>query len=776
MPLVSSSIPNLINGVSQQPAPTRLRTSCEAAENAYMSVVSGLQKRPNATYMSTLGLGNIPTDTAIHVIKKSGSDKYVIVAGNGTIQVFDIETGNGRTVIGDNADGYLTTTKPASSFRFVTIADTTFVLNREITVQGSVTAETGDRLNPYNRVSVFIKRAVASTTYAVYVNNSLAATTGTNANTEAANALEGTAEIAEEMRADCAGRGYSNVGVVGSTLYFDIPVGAVVTVTDQFGGAAMRVIQDKIQEFSDLPPSEREGRLVKVMGDADESGDDYWVYFDGQVWVETHGWDAKYSLNDATMMHTLVDQGDGTFDYGVQTYIDRLVGDDDSNALPSFVNNPINSMFLYKGRMGLLSDENLIMSETNNYENYFRTTVTQLLDTERIDVASTTGRINYLQHAVAFGDNLVLFSDKQQFKVTQGDTITPQTVGLQPTTAFDSSIDVQPVSSGPNVFFAVDGPTWASMRELYIDSDNDQFNASLTTVQVPKYIPTGITGLTVSTFEDIMVALSKNDLSTLYIYKWFVDGNQKVQSAWSKWTFDDIEIIGIRFVDQDLIMVYKMGGDVHVSRVRVEETVSVQSDSPLLIDHKLTRSLTTTVYDAITDTTTITVPYSYANTLEFWRQSNPYGDNLVATKVNNSTYTVSGDETLTDWAVGVPYTFSFEVSQQYIRGEAGGGEVAIQDGRVQLRYMSVLYQNSSYFVVEVKPTNRNQNYYVFTGRIFASSSNILDTMPFDTGEFRFPVMSKNTEVVIKLTSDKPFPCAFGSIEWDAMYYPRTKRI
>ena len=65
MPLVSSSIPNLINGVSQQPAPTRLRTACENAENAYMSVVSGLQKRPNATYMSTLNLGNISTDTAI---------------------------------------------------------------------------------------------------------------------------------------------------------------------------------------------------------------------------------------------------------------------------------------------------------------------------------------------------------------------------------------------------------------------------------------------------------------------------------------------------------------------------------------------------------------------------------------------------------------------------------------------------------------------------------------------------------------------------------------
>jgi hypothetical protein len=148
----------------------------------------------------------------------------------------------------------------------------------------------------------------------------------------------------------------------------------------------------------------------------------------------------------------------------------------------------------------------------------------------------------------------------------------------------------------------------------------------------------------------------------------------------------------------------------------------------------------------------------------------------VASKTSDTVYELTGNHTATDWAGGVPYLFNFEVSHQFVRGEAGGGEVSIQDGRVQLRYMSVLYQNSSYFVVTVKPTNRNENKYVFTGRIFASANNLLDTMPFDTGEFRFPVMSKNTDVVIKLTSDKPFPCAFGSIEWDAMYYPRTKRI
>lgn len=46
MPLVASTIPNLVSGVSQQPSPSRLRTSGERMENAFPSIVAGLMKRP----------------------------------------------------------------------------------------------------------------------------------------------------------------------------------------------------------------------------------------------------------------------------------------------------------------------------------------------------------------------------------------------------------------------------------------------------------------------------------------------------------------------------------------------------------------------------------------------------------------------------------------------------------------------------------------------------------------------------------------------------------
>ena len=44
MPLINHAIPNLINGVSQQPETLRLSSQAEAQENGMSSVVEGLKK------------------------------------------------------------------------------------------------------------------------------------------------------------------------------------------------------------------------------------------------------------------------------------------------------------------------------------------------------------------------------------------------------------------------------------------------------------------------------------------------------------------------------------------------------------------------------------------------------------------------------------------------------------------------------------------------------------------------------------------------------------
>ena len=51
MGLVSKSIPNFINGVSQQPPSLRLESQGEVQENGLSDVVDGLKKRPPSKFV-----------------------------------------------------------------------------------------------------------------------------------------------------------------------------------------------------------------------------------------------------------------------------------------------------------------------------------------------------------------------------------------------------------------------------------------------------------------------------------------------------------------------------------------------------------------------------------------------------------------------------------------------------------------------------------------------------------------------------------------------------
>ena len=772
MPLVSTTVSNLVSGVSQQPAPQRLRTSGQEMKNAYPSVVAGLQKRPPTQFVSQLNT-NITDDdtTAIHVINRDFNERYIVVGGSGDVEVFDTD-GVKKTVNYPDGKSYLPTSDMWTKLRFATVADTTFILNTEKIIQTVPLPET--RSDPSATASVFIKRAVASTTYAVYINNVLAATTATNDNTTAGTALEGTSDIAEELKADAISRGYSDAETFGPTLTFSVPAGAKIRVLDQFGGAAMEAFTDRIQSFDKLPPAEKQGRIVQIKGNLNDATEDYWVEFDNNVWEETVGYNAGEGFNASTMPHVLVREADGTFTFKEHTWGERTVGDGDTNPAPSFVDKSINSLFLFKGRMGFLSEENLIMSAVGELESLYRSTVVQVFASDRIDVASITGRVNNLYHAAVFSDTLVLFSDSQQFKLVSENVLSPLTVGIVPSTKFACSPYTAPVASGPIVFFVTDGSTNSTVRELYIDEELKTVDADEITIQIPSYIPNQVRTQAVSTYDDVMVQLSALEPSKLYVYKWYTSGGEKVQTAWSHWDFgEDVTIMGCQFLEDFLYIVYKTGGQVYLDKMFLD----TKPVDKALLDHRVDETAITVTYNATDNRTELVLPYATPANLEFFKMENPKGQKMSVTKISDNTYHLP-EVDATSWSInaGVPYTFEYEFSPQYIREDTPTGEAAIQEGRVQLRYMSLIYMDSAYFKIQVTPKNNDTFEHLFNARILADEDNVAGVMPRDTGEYKFPVFAQNDKVKIKIVNDSAFPCAFGSMEWSGMYVGKSQRL
>ena len=129
MPLISESIPNLINGVSQQPPSLRLKTQAELQENGLSTVVEGLRKRPSSEFVAEIMDAADAEGAFIHTVRRDESEFYImIISTNGVVRVFD-QYGVQRTVA--NSTTYLNgMTDAQRQLTATSIADYTFVVNK----------------------------------------------------------------------------------------------------------------------------------------------------------------------------------------------------------------------------------------------------------------------------------------------------------------------------------------------------------------------------------------------------------------------------------------------------------------------------------------------------------------------------------------------------------------------------------------------------------------------------------------------------------------------
>jgi hypothetical protein len=790
--LISTTIPNLVNGVSQQPYNLRLASQAEEQINGYSSVVEGLKKRPPSRFISKIS--NTPFGKAmIHTINRDLQERYIVVITNGNLRVFRLD-GSEVTVNFPNGKGYLSAADPSTSFSAVTVADYTFILNRTVEVKAlPATIPTSTPMG-----MAWIRQGGYGITYSITfegITKSHKTPDGSNSNHTEQIATDFIAQkLREAFLADSAFTAIGNVSRTGSTLIFSRKDGAdfSLSISDGIGDTGTKLIKGSIQRFSDLPARAASGIKIEVKGDQSSSFDNYYVRYDtsstgsaaGGVWVETAKEGEQYKLNPATMPHALVREADGTFTFKVLPWEDRKVGDLESCPMPSFVGKKMNDIFFHRNRLGFAADENVIFSRAGDFFNFFRASATQVVDTDPIDVAVSHTKVSIIRHAIPFNETLLLFSDQTQFQLGATDLLTPTTISINQTTEFQASLLAKPVGAGRNVYFAVNRGIYSGVREYYVDGDTKTNDAADVTSHVPHYVPGGITKLAASSNENVLVALSPEKPNEVYIYKYFWEELEKLQSSWSRWVFSpNTKILYVEFIESDLWMLVERNGEVTLESISLE---AGRSDGDIGFEYHLDQRCwdteCTVSYDPGTNTTTIQTPYTVTagEADEFqiiaWEGSpNRKSGEFIQFEFENGKFKVNGN--LPKFIIGRKYEFRYLFSTFVIKEEAvGGGQMTVGEGRIQLRRVALNFSKTGYFKVVVTPFRRDPYEYVFSGRVVGSGNNIIGRASLEEGRFKFPVGARNDAVKIELVSDKPLPCAFMSAEWEALYVIRSRRL
>jgi hypothetical protein len=637
------------------------------------------------------------------------------------------------------------------------------------------------RVNPAGRATVYVTQAIGNINYNVYLNGVLAATFLSNNGSSAALSVQGTDVIAAGLVTS-----FGTVGImppltaitrIGSTICITglADTDRIVTTCTN-GDKALKCYHDEIDAFQNLPPNETVGRIVRIKGSVENNGDDYYVRFtDKNLWQECWGWSQQGRAVRTTMPHTLIKNADGTWTFKPHDWTERKAGDRESNPQPSFVGQKITDIFNYANRLGFLADENIILSEANQFENFYRTTLATLVDSDPIDLAVLNQGVDFLYHAVPFDKDLLLMSDRNQFRLSYQNYLGPKNVNINFTTSFAVSPTVKPQNLAGSIYFVDDKDdySFAKVWEYFPKDNAVGDDADDSTASIPEYIKSGTTFMTSSTRLKCVIVNSVNAPDTLYLYKFFWGQNTKIQNAWGKWTFPGVEkIVWAGFSFNRLYMLVKRASGLYIEKMEIDEAVG--DSVHLLIDRKVDKSKLVMSYNATTDKTTITLPYAAtvgtveivtSNKDDIWPDKNHYDVRQTVTKVNDTTYTIPGDATnYSTVYAGIQYVMAVTLAEPFMRQPKGSGEVVVMDQlRLQMRYLTVRTENTVSFNSRVAYPGRPDTVKLFDAKTIGIAK--VNADPAEDTTARIPLMGNNVDCTVSLENDTPFNSQFTSAEW-----------
>jgi tail tubular protein B len=834
MPLIQQTIKNLIAGISQQPPKLRHAEQLEEQINGFSTEAGGLQKRPPTQHVRRLPA--LPLKTKVHLINRDENERYIVAFTGDNLKVFDIN-GNERTVkLENNAEAYITSSEPNKQLKAITVADHTFIVNTTKVVEMNNNEKSSDDWKKQGSLIV-VRQGQYGRKYTVNIQDQEYTYETPDGGAASHSKMIATDYIANQLYEKLAGnfkKTFSNLtddemrtygitkskkgrwggsdndhwietttyhykdkayskedmfspaGVQGSvvikgTNWIQI-IGNLkdISVSDGFNGEALKLFINTTTRFEILPSTAPDGFTVLVKGEK-ESDDDYYVKYDSglHIWKECAKPNITIKYDFTTMPYILRREADGTFTCTTADWNERKTGDEDSNPTPSFVGNKINDIFFFRNRLGIISGEAVNLSRTSDFFNFWVDSATSIVDTDPIDLQVSHNRVSTLYNAVPFNQDLYLFSAQTQFILRAEGVLSPKTAVIDQVTEFDADTWVKPIGVGRNLYFTAHKTDFTTVQEYFAVADSTtQKNATDVTGHVPNFLKNSIYSLKACNNENLLIALSDNQRDTIYIYKFLFLNDSKAQASWSRWTFDG-ELIGADFINSVMYLVINRGGNTYLEKLPISYNTKDFVSEPyrVMLDRKFKTTLHGT-FDKDTKEMRYDVKSIYGDAYYEPREYTIVLKNGSVYSGKDTVVIPHQVEPLEDFEcfIGVAYEFKFIYSTFFIKQASQTGTDTIPNDRLQLRFLHINYDNTGEFEVIVNATGKTPKHYKMTARIVGTPSNQVGIHPLETGEFRVPLMGRNTDTEVTVINTSPLPSAFNTTVWQGLVTYKFRQI
>ena len=515
------------------------------------------------------GSGFATNDTITITASAAGTGANVV----GTVTLGDIDIWNATTgavctvTYASGAQSYLAGYR--NNYDVVTVQDTSIITNNLVTAKKL----NDPTVNVTAKATIVLDQAAAGE-YDITINGN-AITTYDAPSTTTYNALLTTLKT----RIDALN--ISGLSVTKFDASLELTSNSSFTISGA-GGASnnkLAVFQDKVDNVAQLPFQSTHGRVVKVINTSSDK-DTYYAKFVADngtsgrgYWEETLDPNKSPGLNQSTMPHELVNSALNTFQLKKITWTARTVGDDVTNSHPSFVDQKIQQAFFHNNRLGFLSRDNVSMSQSQDFYNFYHTSAQAVTDADPVDLSCSTIRPAALHGVLPTTQGLVLFSKNQQFLMSAADGIlTPTTTSISTISNYEMDVEVDPVDMGTNINFISKTPSYTRIFGMVTRGQDENPQVLDVGRVVNEWVPATIDTFIASPQNQFLAMSSQTD-EKVYLYRTYSDGEKNLVEAWFNWQLPG-KVQNIAVDQDDMFAVTKQGNQITLSVASLSQSPS----------------------------------------------------------------------------------------------------------------------------------------------------------------------------------------------------------
>ena len=572
----------------------------------------------------------------------------------------------------------------------------------------------------------------------------------------------------------------------------------------------MNIITNETNNVGDLPTNCRHNYVVKVVNSGDENDDFYLKfnvpnagtanqdYFGEGSWEECVAPSSEITIDKTTMPIKLVRElpgnvyTNGRFLAQEIDYKERNVGDNNTNPIPSFIDSNIEKMMFFRNRLVVLSKANVIVSKTNDFFNFFSTTAMSEVSADPIDIQASSTFPTTLFDGIEVNTGLLLFSSNQQFMLTtDSDALTPTTAKINYLSSYNFNEKTNPFSLGITSGFINSSGKNSRIFEMTSIAREGEPQVLEQSKLIAKKLPIDITKAAVSK-ENSLLMLAAVDGTEVWGFKYFNNGEKRIQSAWFRWSLTG-QFVHHAMVDDVYYVVLKVNNNYYIEAIDIKTqgatgyrvTNQIGTDNyNIHLDRQSEIAQLTSGYSS--NKTTFTRPPGYESDttgqLAVYNKNagDHIGDYALVNPVSNSTTQL---EIAGDWTnkgtlmLGYLYDYKVELPTIFVTSSASDGKTR-SDTRSSLIVHRIHLNFGEIGNIDTTISRKGRTPFTYTANYSAAvidqyQSNELPILEDYTQTI--PLYERNTNLNITIKSTHPAPATLHSMNWEGDYNSRYYR-